>query len=131
MSTALANPQVTVNNVSVSIKPGTLDYTEGFGEQIVRAASTGGGGIEQIFADDITDNFSVVKFALDPTIKNMNLARSWKSRPGEIVITVTGKDGDGGTFSRTFAAASLTNDYNVPLGPTTQIDLEFKSKPAT
>lgn len=130
MSTALANPQVTVNSVSVSIKPGTLDYTEGFGEQIVRAASTGGGGVEQIFADDITDNFSTVKFALDPTLKNMSLARSWKSRPGKIVITVTGKD-ESGTFSRTFNNASLTNDYNVPLGPTTQIDLEFKSKPAT
>lgn len=133
MAVAFANPQVTVNNVVQLIKPNTLAFTEGFGEQIVRAASAGGAKAEQIFADNVEDNFSDVKFSLDPTVDNITSAREWKTIPGLIVITVTGTVVDGSTtttFSRTFNRASLVNNVEVPLGSDTQIDLEFKSDPA-
>ncbi len=133
MAVVLANPQVIVNNLSIAIKPNTLAFTEGFGEQIVRAASAGGASVVQILADNIEDNFSEVKFAVDPTIENIDNARSWKVNPGNNVVSVTGTVTDGtetATFSRTFVKASITNNYEVPLGSDTQIDLEWKSSPA-
>ncbi len=133
MGIALANPQVVVNNDPQTIKPNSLSFTEGFGEQVVRAASGGGASVIQILADDITDNFSEVKFSLDNTIENINLARSWKQQPGQNVIHVTGQITDGtntAIFSRSFTHATLTNNYDIALGADTQIDLEFKSDPA-
>ena len=133
MAVVLANPQVVVNNISLAIKANSLDFTEGFGEQIVRAASAGGASVVQILADNIEDNFSEVKFSLEPTIDNINNARVWKSSPGQNVISVTGTVTDGTTeqtFSRTFSKASITNNYSVMLGADTSVDLEWKSEPA-
>ena len=133
MAVVLANPQVVVNNISLAIKANSLDFTEGFGEQIVRAASAGGASVVQILADNIEDNFSEVKFSLEPTIDNINNARVWKSNPGGNVISVTGTVTDGTTeqtFSRTFSKASVTNNYSVMLGADTSVDLEWKSEPA-
>lgn len=133
MAVVLANPQVVVNNVVLAIKPNTLAFTEGFGEQIVRAASAGGAQAVQVLADNIEDNFSEVKFSLDPFPENIANARVWKAQPGQNVISVTGTITDGTTtttFSRSFQKASITNNYEVPLGADTQIDLEWKSDPA-
>lgn len=133
MAVVLANPQVVVNNITLAIKPNSLAFTEGFGEQVVRAASAGGGSVVQIIADNIEDNISDVKFSLDPTLENIANARIWKGQPGQNVISVTGTVTDGAssaTFSRSFTKASLTNNYEVPFGADTSIDLEFKSDPA-
>lgn len=133
MAVVLANPQVVVNNISLAIKANSLDFTEGFGEQIVRAASAGGASVVQILADNIEDNFSEIKFSLEPTIDNINNARVWKSNPGQNVVSVTGTVTDGTTeqtFSRTFSKASITNNYSVMLGADTSVDLEWKSEPA-
>ena len=133
MGVVFANPQVVVNNIALAIKPNSLSFTEGFGEQIVRAASAGGAQVEQILADNIEDNFSEVKFALDPTESNIANARIWKAQPGQNVVSVTATATEGSvttTFSRTFQKATITNNYDVPLGADTQIDLEWKSSPA-
>ncbi len=133
MAVVLANPQVVVNNLPLAIKPNSLAFTEGFGEQIVRAASGGGASVIQILADNIEDNFSEVKFSLDPTIDNIDNARLWKAQPGQNVVSVTGTVTDGTTsqtFSRSFAKASITNNYEVPLGADTSLDLEWKTEPA-
>lgn len=133
MAVVIANPQVEVNNVAFAIKPNSLAFTEGFGEQIVRAASAGGRSVVQIFADNIEDNFSDVKFSLDNTIENIEAARVWKTQPGVNGIVVSGTVTDGTTsknFRRVFNKASLTNNYEVPLGADVSLDLEFKSDPA-
>lgn len=133
MAVVIANPTVVVNNVPLAIKPNSLEFDEGFGEQIVRAASAGGGSVVQILADDITDNFSTIGFSLDPTVENIELARVWKSQPGQNGLTVTGTAQEGArtvSIRRVFNKASLTNNYKVPLGADTSIDLEFKSNPA-
>jgi len=133
MAVVFANPQVVVNNIALAIKPNSLSFTEGFGEQIVRAASAGGAQIEQILADNVEDNFSEVKFALDPIESNITNARIWKAQPGQNVVSVTATATEGTvttTFSRTFLKATITNNYEVPLGADTQIDLEWKSSPA-
>jgi len=133
MGTVIANPTFIVNNITVAVKPNSVVFDEGFGEQILRAASSGGGAVEQILADDITDNFSNIKVALDPTPTNIAIARVWKAQPGQNGIAITGSVVEGArtvTFRRIFNNASLTNNYEVPLGADTSIDLEFKSDPA-
>jgi len=133
MSVVIANPQVIVNNIPQAIKPNSLVFTEGFGEQILRAASAGGKSVVQILADNVEDNFSDIKFSLDNTIDNIEQARVWKSQPGINGIIVTGTVTDGTTttnFRRVFNKASLTNNYEVPLGADVSLDLEFKSDPA-
>ena len=133
MSTVIANPQVIVNNIPQAIKPNSLSFTEGFGEQIMRAASAGGKSTVQVLADNVEDNFSDVKFSLDNTVVNIASARAWKAQPGENNIIVTGTVVSGGkteTFRRVFNNASLMNNYEVPLGSDVSLDLEFKSDPA-
>lgn len=133
MATVIANPQVIVNNIPLAIKPNSLSFTEGFGEQILRAASAGGKSVVQVLADNVEDNFSEIKFSLDNTISNIEQARIWKSQPGQNGIVVTGTVTEGSVttnFRRVFNKASLMNNYEVPLGSDVSLDLEFKSDPA-
>lgn len=133
MSVVIANPQVIINNIPIAIKPNSVSFTEGFGEQILRAASAGGKAVVQVLADNVEDNFSDFKVSLDNTIENIELARVWKSQPGRNGIICTGTVTDGTTttnFRRVFNKASLVNNYEVPLGADVSLDLEFKSDPA-
>lgn len=133
MATVIANPSVIINNIPLAIKPNSLVFTEGFGEQILRSASAGGQSVEQVLADNVEDNFSDIKFSLDNTINNIEQARIWKSQPGLNGIVVIGTVIEGNTkvnFRRSFNKASLINNYEVPLGADVTIDLEFKSNPA-
>ena len=133
MSVVIANPQVIINNIPIAIKPNSVSFTEGFGEQILRAASAGGKSVVQVLADNVEDNFSDFKVSLDNTIENIELARVWKSQPGINGIICTGTVTDGtstANFRRVFNKASLVNNYEVPLGADVSLDLEFKSDPA-
>ena len=62
MSIALADPSVVINNEPVAVVPNSVKYTEGSGEQTMRAASTGGGGVQQVFSRNVETNFSKVMF---------------------------------------------------------------------
>ena len=133
MSTVIANPQLVINNIPQAIKPNSLSYTEGKGEQILRAASAGGQSVVQVLADNVEDNFSDIKFSFDNTVPNIASARAWKNQPGQNTIIVTGTVTSGGkteTLRRVFNNASLMNNYEVPLGSDVSLDLEFKSDPA-
>lgn len=130
---ALANPQVTVDGQLISVKPNSVKYTEGFGEQIVRAASGGGGAVEQVFADDITDNFSMIGFEIDPDPDLIDFFRAVKATPGVHTVILSGEATIGTQtkeLTRTFQHASLISNYEVPLGADTAISIEFKSDPA-
>ena len=122
MATAISNPQVTVNNVTISIVPNSFTYTEGFGEQQVFVESSGGGTTQTVFANDVSNNMSTIKWAMRNYEQNIALIRSWKINQDGNVITVTADN-----FSRSFTFAALTLDYDVKLGADTVIDLEFKS----
>lgn len=133
MSTALANPQVTVNNDVVEVVPNSVSYDEGLGEQIMRAASTGGGGVNQVYSRNIESNFSMVKFALYNSPENVDLIRTWKQNQNGNGITISGTVTDSGvqtTLTRTFNNAAILNNYEVNLGADTNIELEFTSDAA-
>ena len=125
MAIAISNPQVTVNDENIAIVPNSFTYTEGFGEQQVFTESAGGGSIATVYANDVSTNYSMIKFSMHNYQANIDLIRSWKARLDANVIMVTAVD-----FSRVFAFCALTSNYEVKLGSDTTIELEFKSQPA-
>lgn len=130
MSIALANASIVVNNEPVSIVPNSIKFTEGKGEQNMRAASSGGGSVEQVFSSNVETNFSMLSFSMFNDIDSIESARAWKSLSNQNVIQLSGKTPDGKTLTRTFSQAAILNDYEVELGSDTTFEIEFKSNPA-
>ena len=116
MSIVISAPTVIVNNEPVAIVPNTLVYTEGKGEQNVRAASTGGGAVEQVFSDNVENNFSMVQFEVFNDANSIKSARAWKSNRNLNVVQIAGTAPDGTSVERTFQNAAILNDYEVALG---------------
>ena len=129
MSTQLADALVLINNDPVAIIPNTLTFTEGLGEQTIRAASLGGGQVEQVYANNIESNFSTVKFEIPATVENIAAARSWKTNKNQNVVQIVGSTPEG-SITRTFTQAAILNDYEIGLGSDTNVPMEFKSNPA-
>jgi hypothetical protein len=126
----LTDVTVIVNNETVGIIPNSLSWTEGFGEQAVRAVSIGGGKTEQVFANDLETNYSKVSFELPTTVGNTDLAREWKTNTNANVVSVMAENADGRVV-RTFTQAALTADYEVETGPDANIAIEFMTNSAT
>lgn len=120
---------VIVNNEVVAVVPNSVKFTEGFGEQKVRAASVGGGKVETVHARDLESSLSKVMFELMTTIGNVKLARSWKANFAQNVIQVSGSTPDG-DINRTFTNATITNDYEVEIGSEGNISIEAMANPA-
>lgn len=122
MPRAIANAAVGVNNTAILIVPNSVVYTEGLGEQNMRAATAGGGSIQVVFSDNAETKFSMVKFKVYNIPDSIALLRSWKTNQDANVVTLTAPG-----FNRTFLNAAITNDYEVALGADTDIEVEFKS----
>lgn len=129
MSTQLTNPVMMVNNVIVAVSPNSVMYTEGLGEQSIRAASAGAGQTEQIYSRNVESEFSTIKFDMAAIVDNIVNARAWKKNGNQNVISITGSTPEG-NLSRTFTQAALLTDVEVALGTDTDLSLEFKSNPA-
>ncbi len=130
MSIVISAPSIIVNNEPVSIVPNSVVYTEGFGEQNVRAASTGGGQVEQVYSENVEMSFSKVKFEIFNDANSVALARKWKANRNLNVVQIAGGAPDGTSIERSFQNAGILNDYDVNLGSETTIEIEFKSDAA-
>ncbi len=128
MSTQFSNPTVMVNNVIVTVTPNSVKYTEGLGEQSIRAGSNGPVA-EQIYSKNVETQFSSVMFDMPAIVDNIDHQRDWKVKGNTNVVQITGSTPEG-TVSRTFTQAAILNDVEVALGSDTDIAIEFKSNPA-
>ncbi len=126
----LTDAAVIANNEAVGIMPNSLSYTEGFGEQNVRAVSIGDGKVEQVFARNLETAFSMLKFNLPTTPENIDLARSWKAAGNGNVFQIAGKTTDGVEVTKTFTQAVVINDYEVNIGTETDIEIEIRANSA-
>ena len=129
MAVQLSDPIVMVNNEVVAVIPNSVKFTEGLGEQKIRAASAGGGQVVQIYSHDVESNFSKVMFSIPSTVENIELARQWKQNRNQNLIQIQGRTPEG-DISRTFQQAALLSDYEVGLGSDTDVPLEFTSDAA-
>lgn len=125
----LTDATVLANNEAVAIIANSLKYTEGLGEQMIRAASIGGGKVEQIFSNDVETSFSSLMFEIPTTPENVALARSWKTNQNRNAFQIAGSTPEG-DVTRTFTQAAVLNDYEVGIGSETSIPIEIKSNPA-
>lgn len=129
MSTRLSNPTVMVNNVQVAVKPNSVVYDDGLGEQKMSAASTGGGQVEVVYSEDIEGNIGMVKFEMPSTVDNVALVRAWKVNKNTNLVQVMGSNPEG-NITRTFQNAAILNRTEIPLGSDADIPVEFNSDPA-
>lgn len=125
----LTDATVLVNNEAIAIIPNTLKYTEGFGEQTVRAMSVGGGSVEPIYSNNVEDNLSDCMFEIPTTSEGIAQAKDWKTRTNTNVVQIAGSTPQG-QVTRTVTQAALTNNYEVGIGSETSIPLEFKGNAA-
>lgn len=129
MSTQLADAALLINNEIWAVVPNSIVFTEGLGEQSIKAASTGGGGVEQVFSNDIESNFSMIKAELFATIENIENLKLVKQNLNQNVVQVIGSTPEG-RLTRTFSQAALLTDTEIALGTDTTIPIEFKANPA-
>ena len=95
----------------------------------MRPTSLGGGKTGQVYSRNVDTNIGRVKFEIPVTVPNLKLAKGWKSNSNRNVVQLAGSTVDG-TFTRTFNAAALTNDYEVGLSSEGNISLEFEGAAA-
>lgn len=130
MAFAISDPAVVLNNEPVNLAPGTVVYTEGLGEQSVRAQSSGNGSVDQVYSDDVTTHQSMCKFSIFNVIESIELMRRTKVNRNANVLTISGIDPTtGAKISRTFNKAALVNDYEVGFSNDSTIEIEFRSLP--
>lgn len=129
MPVQLSDATVLANNEVIMTEPNSIKFTEGGGEQKMRAASIGGGKSEQIYSKDIEGRFSKVMFDIASTPENIALVRSWKFNDNQNVFQIAGSTPEG-TMTRTFTQAAVLNDYEVEIGSETNISVEISANPA-
>jgi len=129
MPIQLSDAAVLVNDEVVAIVPNSLKFTEGFGEQQVRAASVGGGAVEQIFSNDVETALSKVMFDIHTTPDNVEMQKTWKANGNKNVVAIAGATDEGET-TRTFTQAAMTNDPEIEIGTEGVINIEFMSNAA-
>ncbi len=125
----LSDATVLVNDEVIAIMPNSLKYTEGFGEQNMRAASIGGGAVEQIYSRNVETSLSKTMFELPTTPENVDLARTWKANGNKNVVQIAGST-DEGEVTRTFTQAAMIGDPEIEIASEGMIPIEFASNAA-
>jgi len=126
----ISTPYININGLIIPHKVGSVEYTEGTGEDMLTAMSAGGGAISPVYSKDVSKNIATFKFVvltvslIQLELDLPDLMLSWKkNNPNNIIIvgdTISG-------FVRAFEKAVLITDYVVKLGPEAETELEFKS----
>ncbi len=129
MSDELNNVAILVNNVIVAYEANTLSYDDGIGEYSVRNAVVGGEQTEQVFSEDLSTRFGMVKFSMPSTIDSAKLVRQWKFNKNNNVVEL--QSSTGGNFTRIFTQASILGNPEVNLSTDGSVEVEFNSNPAT
>ena len=123
----LAAATVLVNDEVIAIVPNSLKYKDGKGEQNVRAASTGDGGVETVFSHDVETSIGEVMFDLYPDAITEDFIKEWKGNGAENQILITNNKTN---YTETFSNIALTN--KVKRDPTFDgvVSFEWKGDPA-
>lgn len=127
--TTLSTPQVTVNNNTVAIVPNSLTYDGGEGQINVRAASSGGAGVESVHSGDAETRIGKVMFDIYLKDETDGFISTWKSQLN--VISFGQASAGGVSTTRTFRNMSLVNDVERNAAADGVVSLEFEGDPMT
>lgn len=125
----LADVTLEVNDDNLAYEPDTLVADDGIGETTVRAASTGGGGVELIFGTDVKTSISEVEFELATTDKHISLVRGWQGNVGGNTVALSSNRA-GQSFSLTITQATVTNKPKFELNIDGTIKVTLMGNPA-
>jgi len=123
---AVVNPTIVINNIAISVRPNSVKFTDGKGEQSMRVQSSGGGNTETVLSKNVESNMSKLMFEMINTATNIELARGWKNNGNTNAATLTGEG-----LSRSFNNMSILNDYEVDLASDGVIAIEMTGDPAS
>lgn len=129
MSSQLNNVSILVNNDIIAYEANTLSYNDGIGEYSVRNAVVGGEETEQIFSEDLSTKFGMVKFSMPSTLDSAKLVREWKFNKNNNVIEL--QSSTGGNFAKIFTQSSILGNPEFNLSTDGSVEVEFMSNPAT
>ena len=128
MARIISNARVTLNNEPLPIVPNSLMIDEGLGEQSLMSASLGGREIEDIYSEDIEDNYGCVKFSVYATRDVIERIKLAKTNANLNTVEVSASNSDG-SFTRVLAKAALLTKYEIPLAKEGSFEVEFKGRP--
>jgi len=117
-----------VNNQQIAYEADSLSWKDGFGSYSIRNAVAGAGQTEQIFSQDLSTKFGMVKFALPSTAENEANKRAWKGSLNNNVVELIGPPGSG--FTKIFTQAAIIGDPETSAATDGTIEIEFQSNPA-
>ena len=126
----LTNAELVINDKTFPIVPNSLKYTEGLGEQSVKAASVGGGKTMQVYSENLEGAFSKLMFDSFSTIECIEELRSVKTNRNQNTAEISGSTPDGKRLTRSFTQAALLSDYEVPLATEAVISIELNTNSA-
>lgn len=128
MATQLNDITVLVNNNQIAYTADSLSWKDGLGEFAIRNAVAGAGQTEQIFSQDLSTKFGMVKFSMPSTPENEANKRAWKVNLNNNVVELIGPPGSG--FTKIFTMAAIIADPETNAATDGNIDIEFQSNPA-
>ncbi len=126
----VSDATVIVNNNQWAVVPNTIVFDEGDGEQKILITSKGGGKVGQIYSDDVSTKFGMVKFELRSTLENRKNALAAKRNRNQNTVQLILKGGDA-TVNLTFPRAAITGKLEFGVGPETNLPVEFQTGQAT
>lgn len=122
----LANPVVRINNVIITIKPGSASFDLGKGEEKVSGVSVGGGASSVAISDDVTTRVGKMKVTVFTTGENIQRFRDWKSVPIGAGNTVSFTEDNTHIVGKNMR---LVNSPDMKIGVDESFDLEFNGSP--
>lgn len=128
MTTQITALTLMINNEVVGYVAGTLSFKDGAGTSVVTNAVVGAEATEQIFSEDLSSKFGMVKFEMPTTEENEIAKRKWKANRNNNVIELIGPRGT--NFARVFTQAASLEDPETNIATDGTIAMEFASNPA-
>lgn len=120
-----SNPQVTINNGLVMIKPNSFKYVAGKGDIKVRTVSGGGGSVQSIHTEDVATKVSKFMFEMAVTDSNRTNASNWKDNIGTNVCLAT----QAGMKAVVGINMSMVNDPEWDASADGWVKIEFSGDP--
>jgi hypothetical protein len=125
MARSLANPNVQVDNNTISIVPNTLKIKLGKGDKKLTPQSAGGSSISMVISEDATTKKSSVSFSLTPTKENIDKVVAWVDAAEGVTISIAE-----GSFSKQFRQMFIVSDPEFNLGADQNVEVKFEGLPS-
>lgn len=122
---ALSVPGIVVNNVPIKIVPNSFKFKMGKGEINVRAASSGGGGVESVHTEDAEDKIGMMSWSMYVDEETIKLVAGWKSNIGTNFIAAQQPN----TAPLSGSKMSMTNDPDFEASADGVVEIIFKGNP--